>query len=110
MLSVVVPGEEDAPLLLPHASLVRPHPESLVGVIVVLDQLVWRPLLAWSTRFKLEMVAGAAVPASWFYRVLCQSRLIRACHHAVRRVMIQLDVTLLGQFPLPVRAAAPPRG
>ena len=29
----------------------------LVAVVVVLDQLVWRPLLAWSNRFKLEMVA-----------------------------------------------------
>src|SRR5262245_47570848 len=47
---------------------------ALVSVIVVLDQLVWRPLLAWSSRFKLEMVAGTEVPSSWFYSVLRHSR------------------------------------
>src|SRR5207249_9637477 len=28
---------------------------TLVGVIVLLDQLVWRPLIAWTDRFKMDM-------------------------------------------------------
>ena len=40
---------------------------TLVAVIVILDQIVWRPLLAWSDRFKMEMVRGSDPPASWFY-------------------------------------------
>ncbi len=40
---------------------------ALVLVIVLLDQLVWRPLLAWSDRFKVAMVADAEPSASWFY-------------------------------------------
>src|SRR5262245_23615590 len=43
---------------------------ALVAVVIVLDQLVWRPLLAWSNRFKLETVAGAEAPSAWFYSVL----------------------------------------
>jgi NitT/TauT family transport system permease protein len=72
---------------------------ALVSVVVVLDQLVWRPLLAWSSRFKLEMVAGAEAPSSWFYSVLRHSRLIRASQHMVRRGITHLDVALLKWFP-----------
>src|SRR4029077_14808584 len=27
---------------------------AMVGVIVMLDQLIWRPVIAWSDKFKLE--------------------------------------------------------
>ena len=43
-------------------------------VIVALDQLVWRPLLAWSDRFKVEMVESDAPPGSWFYDAIHSSR------------------------------------
>jgi NitT/TauT family transport system permease protein len=86
---------------------------TLVSVIVVLDQLVWRPLLAWSSRFKLEMVAGAEAPSSWFYSVLGHSRLIHASQHVVRRGITHLDVALLKWFPPPALEAEttkrPPR-
>jgi NitT/TauT family transport system permease protein len=72
---------------------------TLVSVIVILDQLLWRPLLAWASRFKLEMVAGAEAPSSWFYSVLGHSRLIRASQHVVRRGVTHLDVALLQWFP-----------
>jgi NitT/TauT family transport system permease protein len=74
---------------------------TLISVIIALDQLVWRPLLAWSSRFKLEMVAGADAPSSWFYSVLRHSRLIHTSQHVVRRGMTHLDVALLKGFPPP---------
>jgi NitT/TauT family transport system permease protein len=81
---------------------------TLVVVIVALDQFVWRPLLAWSTRFKLEMVGEAEAPASWFYSVLRHSWLAHACQRMVHRVVTQLDVTLLRCFPMSARHAATP--
>src|SRR5262245_39415502 len=72
---------------------------TLVAVIVVLDQLVWRPLLVWSSRFKLEMVAGAELPSSWFYGVLRHSELMRASEHVVRGGIGHLDVAMLKWFP-----------
>ena len=33
---------------------------TLIAVIVLLDQLLWRPLVAWSDRFKLEQSSGEA--------------------------------------------------
>jgi len=50
---------------------------ALVLVIVALDQLAWRPLLAWADRFKLETVEGEKPPSSWFYDLLRRSRLLR---------------------------------
>lgn len=48
----------------------------LVGVIVLLDQLVWRPLLTWAERFKLEMTADENLVSSWFYDLLHDSHLL----------------------------------
>ena len=39
---------------------------ALVTIVVVLDQLVWRPLLAWATKFKVETVEGDQPATSWF--------------------------------------------
>ncbi|RME34016.1 MAG: ABC transporter permease subunit [Thermoflexia bacterium] len=49
---------------------------TLVLVIVALDQLVWRPLLAWADRFKLETVEGENPPTSWFYDLLRSAHIL----------------------------------
>jgi NitT/TauT family transport system permease protein len=46
---------------------------TLVGIIVALDQLLWRPLLAWARRFKLETVEGEHDSPSWFGQLLARS-------------------------------------
>ncbi|MGD0576254.1 MAG: ABC transporter permease subunit [Anaerolineales bacterium] len=49
---------------------------TLVALIIALDQLVWRPLLVWADRFKLDTVEGEEAPESWFYDLLSRSRLV----------------------------------
>jgi NitT/TauT family transport system permease protein len=49
---------------------------TLVLVIVLMDQLVWRPMLAWSDKFKVEMATSDEPPGSWFYDVLSRSWLL----------------------------------
>lgn len=51
---------------------------TLIIIIVLLDQFLWRPLLSWSKKFNLEMVSGGAETetVSWFYPVLRQSKII----------------------------------
>jgi NitT/TauT family transport system permease protein len=49
---------------------------SLVLVIVLLDQLIWRPILAWADKFKVEMVERDDAPESWFYDVISRSWLL----------------------------------
>lgn len=38
----------------------------LVLIIILLDQLVWRPLLAWAERFKFSQVEDDNATTSWF--------------------------------------------
>ncbi|GAB4551982.1 MAG: ABC transporter permease subunit [Anaerolineae bacterium] len=46
---------------------------TLVLIVVLLDQLVWRPLLVWVEKFKVEMVENDDPPTSWFYNLLSRS-------------------------------------
>ncbi len=50
---------------------------TLVATIILLDQVLWRPLLAWAEKFKVEMVAGEHPPQSWFRDLLVRSWLIK---------------------------------
>ena len=49
---------------------------ALVLVIILLDQLIWRPALVWGNRFKLETVQGEEAPTSWFYDLLERSTMV----------------------------------
>lgn len=74
---------------------------TLVLLIVALDQLVWRPLVAWSERFKLEMVESAAPRSSWFYDALRTSHFLRWMNRAVcRRLLDFLNSAMLKLFPM----------
>lgn len=48
----------------------------LVLIIIMLDQLVWKPLLSWAEKFKLEMVEGDVLRTSWFLDALSRSWLV----------------------------------
>ena len=73
---------------------------TLVVVIIALDQLVWRPLLAWSDRFRVEMVESEHPPTSWFYDALRSSRLAALISAVViRPLTTPLDTALIRRFP-----------
>src|SRR5580704_1015842 len=46
----------------------------MIGVIVAMDQLIWRPVIAWAEKFKFEQVGGAQVPHSAVLDLLRGSR------------------------------------
>ena len=48
----------------------------MVAVIILLDQLVWRPLIAWSEKFKMEQVEASQTPRSWVLDLLRRSRAV----------------------------------
>jgi len=50
---------------------------TMVLVIVVLDQIVWRPVIAWAEKFKVEQVESTDAPQSWFLNLLQKSRLLK---------------------------------
>jgi len=47
---------------------------TMVAVIVLIDQFVWRPVIAWAEKFKMEQVESADVPTSWALDFLQRSR------------------------------------
>lgn len=38
---------------------------TMVAVIVLLDQFIWRPVIAWAEKFKIESVESGNAPRSW---------------------------------------------
>jgi NitT/TauT family transport system permease protein len=49
---------------------------TMIAVIILLDQLVWRPLIAWSEKFKMEQVEASRTPRSWVLDLLRRSRAV----------------------------------
>src|ERR1700736_1011004 len=43
---------------------------AMLAVILASDQLVWRPLLAWADKFKMELTESGQAPESWLYNLL----------------------------------------
>jgi NitT/TauT family transport system permease protein len=47
---------------------------TMVAVIVLIDQFVWRPVIAWAEKFKIEQVQSADAPHSWVLDLFRHSR------------------------------------
>ncbi|HXN46996.1 MAG TPA: ABC transporter permease subunit [Bryobacteraceae bacterium] len=48
----------------------------MVAVIVLLDQLIWRPVIAWSEKFKVEQVEASETHRSWMLDLLRRSKVL----------------------------------
>jgi NitT/TauT family transport system permease protein len=49
---------------------------TMLIVILIYDQVVFRPLVAWADRFRFEQEPGTTPPKSWVLSVLRRSRLV----------------------------------
>ena len=49
---------------------------AMLVVILIYDQILFRPLVAWADRFRFEQEAGGAAPRSWVFDVLRRSRIV----------------------------------
>ena len=47
---------------------------TMILVIVLLDQFVWRPVIAWAEKFKIEQVESSDAPRSWVLNLFRHSR------------------------------------
>jgi NitT/TauT family transport system permease protein len=48
----------------------------MIVVIVLMDQLIWRPIIAWSEKFKFEQVEAAKAPTSPVLDLLRRSKVV----------------------------------
>ncbi len=49
---------------------------TMLVVILIYDQVLFRPLVAWADRFRFEQEAGVLPPRSWVFDVLRRSRIV----------------------------------
>ena len=49
---------------------------AMIGVVILIDQLVWRPAIAWSEKFKLEQVDSSSTHSSAVLNLLRKSPLL----------------------------------
>lgn len=61
---------------------------AMILMIVTLDQLLWRPIVVWAQRFKVEDTVQNDAPKSWVMDLLRRSPLLRRWDHwrAMRRM------------------------
>lgn len=56
---------------------------TMIGVVLMIDQLVWRPAIAWSDKFKFEQVESASQPSSPLLNMLRRSNLLARFRRAL---------------------------
>jgi NitT/TauT family transport system permease protein len=81
-------------------------------VIIIYDQLLFRPVVAWADKFRFEQTASAAAPSSWMLDLFRRTRALRALTHpfaAVNRAISNLHIALPGSFRIPARRGPPSR-
>lgn len=64
---------------------------TMAVVILLVDQLFWRPLVAWSDRFRLELSGSGDAPGSWVYDLLTSARIPRLLGAACAPLFELLD-------------------
>ena len=62
---------------------------AMIGVVVLIDQLVWRPAIAWSDKFKLEQVESSSAHSSMVLNLLRQSPLLTRLRDGVTTPLME---------------------
>jgi NitT/TauT family transport system permease protein len=84
---------------------------TLIVMIILLDFCLWRPLVAWADKFKLEMNSEADPPTSPVLNVIRNSALIYTLNRRVFRPLGDLIARLLNRLqPLPGEYVIPEKG
>src|SRR6266540_2116730 len=79
---------------------------AMVAMIVCVDQLLWRPLVVWVEKFRLDETAGTSRASSWVLDFLRRARLPRRAA-ALQRRAYRTARRAARPFERPFRAAGP---
>jgi NitT/TauT family transport system permease protein len=71
---------------------------AMLVVIIIYDQLLFRPIVAWADKFRFEQTASAEVPTSWLLDIFRQTRFLRTL---ATEVSGALESTTRIRLPLP---------
>ena len=81
---------------------------TMIGIVILIDQLVWRPVIAWAEKFKFEQVEAVSVPHSPVLDFLRRSRILPLITHATLRPAREyFDLYFAKRRPAPQPASPP---
>jgi len=80
---------------------------ALIVTVVALDQILWRPALAWAERFRIELVESEDAMRSWLYEAISRAWVVEwALTHFWRPLGEAFDAALGRLRPLPAAGRA----
>jgi len=68
---------------------------TMITVIVLLDQIVWRPVIAWAEKFKVEQVESTNVAHSWVLNLFRHSHMLSQVR---KQAFIPIRESLMAHF------------
>jgi len=74
---------------------------AMAVVILLYDQLLFRPIVAWADKFRFEQTASQEEPHSWFFDVLRRTRLLGRLGDSVGAVLRLVPVLPAPKLSLP---------
>jgi NitT/TauT family transport system permease protein len=82
---------------------------TMLILILIYDQLLFRPLLAWGQRFKFEEIGQDEVEPPWFLIMMQRARVIRLFTDTANYCAVQVSRAARALPPLPKRSATAPK-
>ncbi|MGI4747530.1 MAG: ABC transporter permease [Janthinobacterium lividum] len=76
---------------------------TMLVVILLYDQLLFRPLVAWSARFRLETTPGAVAGDPWVLRLLRRTRLLNQTSRLFSDMLTSVGGLPLGRRPSAIK-------
>ena len=70
---------------------------AMIVVILLYDQLLFRPVVAWADKFRFEQTASSPPPRSWLYDALRRTRLFRFLRQQAERLAQKVSGLDLGR-------------
>jgi NitT/TauT family transport system permease protein len=80
---------------------------AMTATILIYDQLLFRPLVAWADKFRYEQTAAAVVPKSWIADLYSRTNMLRLAGGSIGTITQAIARARLS-VRLPVRVASPP--
>ncbi len=85
---------------------------TMLLVIIIYDQFLFRPLVAWADKFRFEQTASGEAPASWMLDLFRRTRALRAAtlpFAALNRMISNLHFKVPDFLRTPAKAGSPSR-
>ncbi|MFP6561224.1 ABC transporter permease [Paraburkholderia sp. B3] len=73
---------------------------AMTVVIIAYDQLLFRPLVAWADKFRMETTSSGDAPESWLLDLVRRTRLIH-------RLLVPMGIVLATLARIPIRVQLP---